>query len=800
MVDQAVASANRRAIALFAVAALVSALLTVISLNKMKDAAIALSLLGERMSLSKLLSALGPFDVVLAVLTVVSVIALVLYEWHRSGFSRLLATATPLQAFALLTVLAAWFGQSYLGAGVLLGGDTGTHVARFMEVRRGLENGYLPFWTNYQYAGAPLLWFTGPLSYVAGGVLAFLLQDAVLATKLFLFTLHIGSAWACFALLRRFGISSVPAMIVAAGFAGSFGHLHLFLYRGVFPQAITIAAVVVLFYAADGLLRRRGRRAANAVVFALTTTCLIVNHQPHALFAAFYLAIFGGILLALRFWPWRELPLLALAGVLGAVAGAIAVLPTIAEADWVMLEADSGLFRLQLPTLERLGQLLLWRNTRTTWGIDYWAYLGGGMIVLAATGIIALLRGRLSGDRRALAIAAVCCLTVCLFVYNPVVRDVIFILLFAGILAAIGLDSLNVAAWLSDRHRLIVAAVVMLDLLSTSIQPITRTDKSFLIDIGLTLERIAPHQRVAEITIDRAGKLAIDMGPDGSPASAYATYQRMAGNHNMAATRVHNYLLTALALAEHDLQTNRRLSLRAETLLATMNVGRVICHTSSANGCPTDFSDGREEPVLGRTLRIAGATPVVFSRNLVTLASSAATEKPMLWPWDFEAATKPAQILAIETSLARFVDIQGFDAATATARAIAVASDARLPSPSPPADGDNWNPVLRDYQVGLDKVTMRINSDRAGFAALAHPWFPSHVVTVNGRATQPLRSTIGMMVIAIEPGMSDVSIHDGWTPIRKLSVWMSLIGLLAIATAGAWLAWADLRRHGSDLR
>ncbi len=789
MVAQAETSDNRRAIALFAFAAFVSALLAVISLNKMKDAAIALSLVGERMSLPPLLRALGPFDVALAVLTVASVMALALHEWRRNGFSLLLATATPLQAFAVLTVLAAWFGQSYLGAGVLLGGDTGTHVARFMEVRRGLENGSLPLWSNYQYTGAPLLWFTGPLSYVVGGVLAFLLQDAVLATKLFLFTLHIGSAWACFVFLRRLGIRPVPAMIVAAAFAGSFGHLHLFLYRGVFPQAITLVALVVLFYAADGLLRRRGRRAANMVVFALTTACLIVNHQPHALFAAFYLAIFGSILLVLRFWQWRDLPLLVLAGVLGAIAGAIAVVPTIVEADWVMLEADSGLFRLQLPTLERIGHLLLWRNTRTTWGIDYWAYLGLGMIVLAANGIVAMLRGRLSSDHRALAIAASGSLVVCLFVYNPVVRDVMFLLLFGGILAAIGWDSLSDAAWLSDRRRLIVVTVVMLDLLSTSIQPITRTDKSFLIDIGLTLERIAPHQRVVEVAIDRNGKLAIDMGPDGSPASAYATYQRVAGNHNMAATRVHNYLLTALALAQHDLQTNRRLSPRAETLLATMNVGRVICHASSANGCPADFSTARNEPVLGRTVIIAGATPVVFSRHLLALASPTGAEKPMLWPWDFEESAKSDQILAISEFFAKLVDRQGFDPVTATAKAIAVGSDQRLPPLL--ADNSNWRPTLRDYQVGLDRVTLRIESDRGGFAALAHPWFPSLVVTVNGRIIHPIRSTIGMIVIAIEPGISDVSFEDGWTTVRKLAVWISLIGLLAIAMVAAGLTWVD---------
>ena len=132
----------------------------------------------------------------------------------------------------------------------------------------------------------------------------------------------------------------------------------------------------------------------------------------------------------------------------------------------------------------------------------------------------------------------------------------------------------------------------------------------------------------------------------------------------MAATRVHNYLLAALALAQHDLQTNRRLSPLTEILLATMNVGRVICHTSSANGCPADFSAARDEPVLGRTVIIAGATPVVFSQHLLAIASPAGAEKPMLWPWDFEELTKPDQILRINAFLAKLVDHQGFKPAT----------------------------------------------------------------------------------------------------------------------------------------
>jgi len=311
---------------------------------------IAASLHGRPISAAGLAGTLGAADIVLMALAAMAGAALLWVELRHRACSTLLATATDTEAFTLLTILVAWFGHSYLSPGVLLGGDTGTHISRFLEVRRGLDAGALPLWTNYQYAGAPLLWFTGPLTYVAGGVVAFVVRDAVVATKILLFVLHILSGWAYFALLRRLGIRTIPATVVAAGFAGSFAHLHLFLFRGVIPQAFTIVFLILLFYSADGLLRGKGPRWVNGLVFSLATAATIVNHQPHALFAAVYLALFGGLALLTGFWRRQEVPALLAAGALGVLASAVAVVPILFEADWVMIQPEGALFRLHLPT------------------------------------------------------------------------------------------------------------------------------------------------------------------------------------------------------------------------------------------------------------------------------------------------------------------------------------------------------------------------------------------------------------------------------------------------------------------
>ena len=241
------------------------------------------------------------------------------------------------QAVAALIILLTWLGHCYFSPGVLLGGDTGSHISRFLEVARGLDEGVLSGWTNYQYTGAPLLWFTGPLLYVVGGAATWLIGDAVTAAKAVLFAAHLASGALFFALLLRLDVRPGLAAVAACGFAGCFAILHLFLYRGVYPQALTIVLLQLLFLSAEGLMRARGALWANWLGFALATAGLVVNHQPHVLFAALYLGLFGAVNLGFGRWRWAGLPAAASAGVAGALMSAVAVWPVLAEAGWVMI-------------------------------------------------------------------------------------------------------------------------------------------------------------------------------------------------------------------------------------------------------------------------------------------------------------------------------------------------------------------------------------------------------------------------------------------------------------------------------
>ncbi|MEA2789336.1 MAG: hypothetical protein QOG73_1742 [Acetobacteraceae bacterium] len=783
--------ANVAVLALFAFAALSTGLVSLVTLNRVKDIVVGIVLRGGSASPIYLLRSLEPVDAGLAGMAVLSVGLLVWMEIRRYALRRFLQSSTPIEAFVALTILSAWTGHSYLSPGVLLGGDTATHISRFLEVAQGLDTGSLPTWTNNQYLGAPLLWFTGPLTYVVGGVIAALTGDAVTALKIFLFSCHIAAAWLFFGYMRHLKFRPVPAMVAAAGFVGCFAHLHLFLFRGVVPQAATILFLVLLFDAAEGLMVRRGRIWVDWLAVALATAGLIVNHQPHALFAAFYLAVFGTVSLLLGRWRWSALPSLVFAALCGLTIAAIAIFPIMVESDWVMIQPEGGLFFWHVPTLARIGNLLLWRDTRTTWGFDYWAYLGITLIVLGAIGAWGGLRGHMGRERRSLAIATCVCLAFSLFLFNPVVRDIIFVVFLLAILVAIGVEKLEQTGRWADRAVLLATALVFLDICSTSIQPVARTDKGFAIEAGRTLARLAPNERMIEMSIAGDGTPSVDVGPDSGPEHYYAAVQRIAGNHNMAATRVHNYIVAAAKLAEADLRRDRSLASETRRLLALLNVTRIICLSPIASGCRTAFADTTTEDGLGSDIRIDGF-PVLFSRTLVELSPPAALDKPMLWEAEFSAAASAPRIAQIDRFLHTFTDIERSEANDHIGAAIAIRTSPTFPDRIQ-ADGD-WQPRVTDYKVGLEHVDIEIDSNGPGYAQIAHPWFPATQILVDGHLIAPIQGAINLMLIPVHTGRNHVEIQPGTTPVRQLSELLSLAGL--ILTAGVAIYLRRVHRAG----
>jgi hypothetical protein len=75
-----------------------------------------------------------------------------------------------------------------------------------------------------------------------------------------------------------------------------------------------------------------------------------------------------------------------------------------------------------------------------------------------------------------------------------------------------------------------------------------------------------------------------------------------------------------------------------------------------------------------------------------------------------------------------------------------------------------WHPRLDQYAVSLEAVTVVVTADRSGFVRLAHPWFPSMTVRVNGVAAKPIEGALHLVVLPLQPGTIRIEITPFLTP------------------------------------
>lgn len=772
-------------LALVALAATLCAGFSLTVLRDLKNAWIA-----GASSPAMLLHDVRPSGWLLGLAAVLSIAALAVAERRHGTGSRFLREMSPRQALALTLLLSAALGHAYLFPGRLLGGDTGAHIARIAALRAGLAAGRLPLWSNDSYIGSDLLGYTGPLFFLVAGALDLIARDPYFTVKLILFASHVLSAGLMFGLLRRLGYTAAAATFGAVGYAGCFAQLHLFLYRGVLPQALTIPLLLLAFLAAERLAARPRLFTPAWAGLALAVGGLVLNHQPHALFALCYLGLFGLASCAVRRWPVWALPQVACASACGLLIGAVAIFPVLAEARQAMI-APGGLPGFRLAPLADWVTLLAWRATLSNHGAGSWAYLGVVWAGLAGLGAASLwLAGRAHPRLRA-ALAALPCLLASLFVTDANVRDIIFILLFVAPYAAEGAEA--VLAWRPGGAVPAVAlSLLCLDLASTSAQPVAREDKAFLPAAGAHLGA-APGERVLEVWVGRDGTLRADLGPDGGIAPEWPV-RRLAGAHNMAATRAHNYLLAAADMAASDLTRRGRLSAETRAVLAMLNVTRIVCPGPAGLGCPASVRDAEPEGPLGRRLAVPGAAPVLFGRALVPLDPAPDLDKPMLWAEDF-AAGGPT-VAALEALLRRVA---------AGAPAPGTLAVAELPVrgaavPAPPADGTPWSPRLLSYEVTGDAVRLRVETSQPCWVQLAHPFFPWLEARIGGRAVRPRQGTMNLMLLQLAPGVSDIELAYRPSALRRASAVLSGTALLVLlmATGSAGFARAVLRRSGGD--
>ncbi len=100
----------------------------------------------------------------------------------------------------------------------------------------------------------------------------------------------------------------------------------------------------------------------------------------------------------------------------------------------------------------------------------------------------------------------------------------------------------------------------------------------------------------------------------------------------------------------------------SESLLAMLNVGRIINDTGRSRGFDASFPAATDEPPLGRVIHLAAAAPVVFAPTLAPIDLPPAIERPLVWHESFRGWTDP-QVQRMSAFLDRVLETMQYQPA-----------------------------------------------------------------------------------------------------------------------------------------
>ena len=691
--------------------------------------------------------------------------------------------------------LVLWFGHSYIGHGYLLSGDTIAHIMLIATRIRAVLSGAYPYWSNFEYQGSALLGFYSPTTMWPIVWLGALSGDMMWGIKAFLFFAHVLSGAGLFLLARQLGLGRLGAFFAGLAYSGSFAHLHMILYRGELPQALILALLPFIFLFLHRVLTGAGRTLlwdwAGLVVVAAG---LVVNYAPIGPVLAIYLTIFSFWTMAQAGVSVRRIAGLAIGGMLSLALAAFVLLPGALNKSDVLPVAQERLISLAIPSLAYLRQLLTWSAWRTNFpGAQ--AYLGIVSVLLATgamgNGLLRSVAGKriitMDGTaenveqpsrRSAVPLLAVL-FGLSLVLRGAHVRDIMFTLLFTALLAGCGAEVLLTRLRAYRFAPALLLGLMVLDLGSTSVQPIARTDKGWQDAAGTYLAEQAIPTRTLNATIVD-GKLVPD---DAWSILLWYPAEFLTGGHVEMATPVWTYSQLAQILAEEDLNGLGHLRPQTRDLLCLIRIGRIVGMDRTSMGLPK-FMDGEEEGPLGRVVKTACPYQLVFAPVLTT------ADFPGLDPHlDYRTDRDTRRLPEFRVFLKRMLSAMGLDPATGNASTILV-REAVPAAPTTPATGSAPIIRLERYRVTSDRVHIAFSSASQGFVRVSHAWHPALSVTLNGQAATVYRDIMGFIVVAVPAGQSTLEIRSGpeyWQIVGERISLVATFGLLTVLSVGFWI-------------
>jgi hypothetical protein len=732
-----------------------------------------------------LLATLRAEDLALGAAALGAAVALLAVERRKAGLRRLLAESGDRTLLALLLLILSWSAHAVLLPGLLSVGDSGSHVARVSHLMAAMRDGRFPYWDNAFFGGGLLLQNAGPVFHWLAAALGLALDDATLGVKITAFAARLAAGGFMFAALRRAGLGGPAAFLGGLFFAGAYVASYLVSVRGTFPQVVQLAAFGALLCCVETLLNHPRIFSRAWFGFCLAAIIMIGNHQPTAFITAVLVAAYVAFRLPVTAGA-RAIPALAASVPVIVLGGLAFLLPFALEKPWSADGATSqSLITAFIPGWAALRGYLAWDSGGS--GPVSTAYPGLPILLLAPLGLFLVPR-----HRRALWVnpflASGALAVATLFLAGPYVRTTVLTLGFGSVAAACAADAFIAATPRFPATGTIILGLWALDTIAAPIQPFNRTDFQALVAQGQALAASAHGQRVLEVRTDPHGGIVISLGPNASPL-LYAPVNVLYGPHKVDATKAHNAMVAALALANADLSRDRVLSPPVATLLAQYDVGWMAGMDGPHPGLPADFPDTLPDPRIGAYRRIAGATPVLAASAIRAQPFPAAFTAPPLWTEDF-AATPPAPAAqAAERDDLAFIQAMGIDLAKRTAATLLLPAPPgfAVPPPGPP-------PVLGLDSFSVTQVSTRIavRSDRAGYLRIAHPLYPGITILHNGVPAPCTQDVFSLVVVPLAAGENVYDITVAPTLLRRLCWGISAV---TIILCGAGLL---ASRVGSD--
>ena len=704
-------------------------------------------------------------------------------ELRRRDISAILiAQSWPM--LVVFLVFLAWLGHSYFGYGYLLSGDTVAHISMITTRMRAILADTSPYWSNFKFFGLPLQVYYAPTTFWPIVWLGIATGNPFVALRVFLFFAYMASGLAMFALAKELRMRRLGACFAGLVYAGSFSHLHLLLFRGAIPMALSLALLPLCFLflhrfaTADRIMRW------TWIGLVLVSAALIVNYTPFAIVTAAYMLAFLLCLLLSKEVRWRwslVWALLAAAIVIGGIC-AFVLIPAGLNPSDVLPVSVTHLLALRIPNIAYFDNLLVWRAWRTNYP-GAAAYLGFVALVFAAVAIYYAARGKLPDGQSRLAIVMLCLLILSLFLRGAHVRDVGFTLCFVALLAGYGVGGLLSRNWAWRSAPAFVLLLFLVDMGSTSVQPIGRTDKGWMDEAGEYLATRNPPGRTIEVEV-HDGRLSPLLG--GPSILAWHPTEFTIAGHVEMATAAWVFGDLSNLLVALDLSRWGQLAPMTQDLLCLLRVNRIVGIGQNAMGLPEWIAAATPEGPLGRTLQTDCHYQAVFSHML---ASPTFEElDPRL---DYAPDSPYRRLPASQIFLEKLLSSMAVDRMTGTAAQILVPGFAREEEKI--LTNDRRGVVINSYNVTADDVRISLTAPSDGFVRLSHAWHSRLDVKLNGKIIETYKDITNFLVSPVVAGANVIEIRPHTDPLQKLGNAVSIASLVFLAAIAIVWGWRDRR-------